>query len=128
MRMEVKGANGSAKSLRSGTSRSRVGRSHRVERGCAISRCSCSVYKRLANLPDVPCTEGQEDVVGSYVTPQEGHDLSSFLQVVHLTLAMADQALVEQRRSYPRQRRFTGGIDIEQYQRIRIVEGRTELL
>src|SRR6476659_881634 len=59
---------------------------------------------------------------------QEGSHLSALLQVEHLPLALTDQTLIEQRGSYPGQWRFTGCIDIEQYQCISIVEGRTELL
>src|SRR5262249_42738822 len=128
MRIEVKGANGRANSLRPGTSRSRVGRSHRVERDDAISHSPCGVYKCLANLPDIPGTEGQEDVVGAHIALQEGHDRCPLLQVVHLTLAMADQALIEQRRGHPGQWRFASGINIEQYQRISVVKGSAELL
>src|SRR5262249_16724716 len=106
MRNEVKGANGRANSLRPGTSRSRVGRSHGVERDGAISHSPCGVYKCLANLPDIPGTEGQEDVVGAHIALQEGHDRGPLLQVVHLTLAMTDQARIEQRRGHPGQWRF----------------------
>ena len=63
------------KILRPGTSRSKVGRSHGVERGAAISVLPCGMYKGLANLPDIPGAEGQEDVVVAHIAPQEGHDL-----------------------------------------------------
>src|SRR5215510_9748698 len=59
---------------------------------------------------------------------QERDYLSALPQVVHLTLALAEQTLVEQPSGHPWQGRFASRIDIEQHQRISIAEGRIEFL
>src|SRR5512145_2015998 len=77
MRMEVKGASGRVKSLRPGTSRSKVGRSHGVACCCVISGFPRDMQKCLTDLPHVPGTERQQDVVGTQIALQEGEHRSA---------------------------------------------------
>src|SRR3981081_2909507 len=85
-------------------------------------------HEFIARAADVACADGQDGVAGAGLLEQELDGFLHRAKIVDVLVASFANSAGEGFAGHAWDRRFAGGVDVDQYENIRLIEGAAEFV